>query len=281
MSNDLDLTIRQIINKYDLLQNRRFSKSLGQHFLCDNSLLLKITMCAAPFSDTEDIVEVGPGPGGLTRALMECSKSRIFCIEKDISMKEVHDNLLKCYKNNRLHFVYEDALNIDLPDLTDKKIVIVSNLPYNIGTSLLLKWMKNTQKIDRMVLMFQKEVADRIVSKSGSKSYGRLSVISQNLCIVEKLFDVSNKAFYPSPKIMSTVLRVTPKQNIDFEVAKLEKLTAICFGQRRKTVFSSMKQHFPQETLEIAFKNCEIEKTDRPETISPAKFLNLLNELRE
>ncbi|MDR2074838.1 MAG: 16S rRNA (adenine(1518)-N(6)/adenine(1519)-N(6))-dimethyltransferase RsmA [Holosporales bacterium] len=281
MKNDLNLTIRQIINKYDLLKNRRFSKSLGQHFLCDYSLLLKIAMCASPFGGDEDIVEIGPGPGGLTRALMECATSRIFCIEKDTSMKEIHDNLLKCYKDDRLHFIYGDALNVNLCNLTDRKIVIVSNLPYNIGTPLLLKWMRNMQRIDRMVLMFQKEVADRIVSKPDSKSYGRLSVVSQNLCKVEKMFDVSNKAFYPSPKVISTVLRLTPKQNIDFEVEKLEKLTAICFGQRRKTIFSSMKRHFSQEILETAFKNCEIEKTDRPETILPANFINLLNELQE
>jgi 16S rRNA (adenine1518-N6/adenine1519-N6)-dimethyltransferase len=280
MPKDLDLTIRQIIRKYHLLENRSFSKSLGQHFLCDHSLLFKIAMCAAPFRDAEDIVEVGPGPGGLTRAIMECcSTSRVFCIEKDISLKEVHDNLLKCYRRGRLHFIYDDALNIDISDLTDRKIVIISNLPYNVGTPLFLKWLREAHKIDRMVLMFQKEVVDRIVSRPGSKAYGRLSVISQNMCTVEKMFDVSNRAFYPHPKVRSTVIKFTPKHKIDFEIGKLEKLTAICFQQRRKTIFSSLRQHFPQDTLGVVLSNCGIEKTDRPESLSPALFLNLLHEM--
>jgi 16S rRNA (adenine1518-N6/adenine1519-N6)-dimethyltransferase len=177
--------------------------------------------------------------------------------------------------------MYKDALNVNLSDLTDKKIVIISNLPYNIGTPLLLKWLKEIQRVDRMVLMFQKEVADRIVSEPGSKSYGRLSVISQNLCVVEKMFDVSSKAFYPPPKVTSTVIKLTPKQKANFEIEKLERLTAICFGQRRKTIFSSMRQHFPLEVLTRALNDCHIEKTIRSEVLQPAKFLDLLEKLHE
>lgn len=281
--NDLELTIKQVIDKYELLNNRARSKSFGQHFLCDSSLLKKIASCAAPFSpDEQDIIEIGPGPTGLTRAIMDISSnSKVICIEKDENLKPVHDSLLKCYEcidhyRQRLSFIYDDALDVNLSTVTNKQIVIISNLPYNVGTQLLLNWVHNIEKIDRMILMFQKEVADRITASVGTKTYGRLSVIIQLLCRVEKIFDISNRAFYPPPKITSTVIKLTPIREIDFDINRLENLTSICFQQRRKTIFSILKKHqLSIELLESALETCCIEKNDRPENISPQQFLQL------
>lgn len=274
---DLDLTIKQIIDKYSLLSNRSHAKSFGQNFICDYSLLKKIASCAAPFPSGHDIIEIGPGPGGLTRAIIELSPegSQVFCVEKDISLKDAHDNLKSCYKNNRLNFIYKDALNVDLADLTSKNIIIISNLPYNVGTRLLINWLHNLKNIKKMILTFQKEVADRIVAKTGGKEYGRLSIISQLLCNCEKVFDISNKAFYPAPKIMSTVVKLIPKDLSSLNIEKLAKITAICFQHRRKTIFSSMRNHYNHETLKKALSECAINPMHRPETVSPQQFLKL------
>ncbi len=280
-NNDLELTIKQIIDKYSLLANKGKSRSLGQNFLCDYSLLRKIVSCAFPFSDNQDIVEIGSGPGGLTRAIMELSldTSKVFCIEKDLSLKEVHNNLKKCYEKDKLEFIYADALDIRVLDITKKEIVIIANLPYNVGTQLLINWFHDIQNIGKMILLFQKEVANRITAKTGGKDYGRLSIISQLLCYCEKVFDISNRAFYPPPKVTSTVVKLIPKKNITFNFEKFEKITAICFQQRRKTVFNSMKNHYDNEKLAWALIDSGINKTDRPETISPEKFLQLHNKL--
>lgn len=280
-NNDLELTIKQVIDKYSLLSNRGKSRSLGQNFLCDYSLLRRIVSCALPFSDNQDIIEIGPGPCGLTRAIMELSldTSKVFCIEKDLSLKEVHSNFKKCYENAKLEFIYGDALDIKLSDVSQKEIVIIANLPYNVGTQLLINWFHDIKNIRKMILMFQKEVASRITAKPGGKDYGRLSIIAQLLCHCEKVFDVSHKAFYPPPKITSTVVKLTPKENIAFSFEKLERITAICFQQRRKTVFNAMKKHYDHEKLEWALVDSGIDKTDRPETISPEQFLQLHNKL--
>ncbi len=277
MATDLELTIGQIISKYNLLRDKNKSKSLGQNFLCDYSLLKKIVLCAAPFPEGEDIIEIGPGPCGLTRAIVEFSNqsSNIYCVEKDDNLKTIHQNLQSCYEHNRLHFIYKDALKTDISVLTSKPIVIISNLPYNVGTQLLLNWIPYFDQISRMVLMFQKEVAERIVAMPHTKSYGRLSVIMQLLCKCEKVFNVSPRAFYPPPKVTSSVVRIIPKRNLLLDVKKVENVTAICFQQRRKTILNSLKQHFDSDLLLDIFTKCEIDKNDRPENISPEKFLLL------
>jgi 16S rRNA (adenine1518-N6/adenine1519-N6)-dimethyltransferase len=279
MKNDIELTVRQVIHKYGLLKNKGRAKSFGQHFLCDSSLLNKIVSCSFPLVDTEEILEIGPGPGGLTRAIMENSTAKVYCIEKDISMKPIHDSLLNYYSNDRIQFIYQDAMTVKISDLTSKKVAIISNLPYNIGTRFLLKLLKDLKQISKIVLTLQKEVVNRIVSKTNQKSYGRLSVISQILCAVEKKFDITNKAFYPPPKVFSSVVKLVPKNSVNLDIVALEKLTGSCFSQRRKTMFSSMRQHYSEELLENALRKCQIEKNSRPESISPCKFFQLLSEL--
>jgi 16S rRNA (adenine1518-N6/adenine1519-N6)-dimethyltransferase len=279
--NDSQLTIKQIIDKYNLLSNRGRSKAFGQHFICDLSLLRKIVSFSAPDQHAHrDIVEIGPGPAGLTRAIIEKlpNSSHLFCIEKDVNMAKVHENLAMCYEpsvRSRLHFIYADALDIELHKLTSRKIIIISNLPYNISTTLLINWFHNDIGfIDTMTLMFQKEVASRIVASTGTKAYGRLSVISQTLCNCRKLFDISNMAFHPPPKVLSTVLQLKPRENIEnTNIASLETLTNMCFQRRRKTMFSILKNKLANASELLAV--CQIDMNDRPENVSPEQFVKL------
>ncbi|MBQ7524613.1 MAG: ribosomal RNA small subunit methyltransferase A [Alphaproteobacteria bacterium] len=271
---DFDLSIAQVIKKYGLLDDRKRAKSLGQHFLCDMSLLEKIVSCALPFGDC-DLIEIGAGPGGLTRAIMKHAGDRsIFCLEKDTSpsLQALHNNMQQ-HSDVKLHFVYEDALRVKPQNLTDRRVIIISNLPYNVGTQILLNLLHDLSRIDKLVLMFQKEVADRICARPGTKDYGRLSVISQLLCHTEKLFDVANTAFFPPPKVVSTVVKMTPLE-VTMDLPRLEQLTALCFQHRRKTIFSSLKREFPA-VAEKALTECGIDKMDRPENVPPMKFLEL------
>ena len=271
MENDLELTIAQIIKKYGLLTNRKLAKSFGQHFLCDSSLLDKIVSCALPFGDG-NILEIGAGPCGLTRSIVKYAEGRkIVCIEKDVSLKQIHDNLLE-HTDANIEFIYADALKIKLCDLSSEKYTIISNLPYNVGTQLLLNWLAELSQINVMVLMFQKEVAERICARPGTKNYGRLSVIAQLLCEFEKCFDVSNKAFFPIPEVQSAVVKLTPKRDRPSNISDLEKLTAICFQHRRKTIATILKKvKIPLDCLAI----CNVSQQSRPENISPEKFLEL------
>lgn len=274
---DIDLTICQVIEKYELLKNKSRAKSFGQHFLCDPSLLRKIALFALPIEDDCEIIEIGPGPCGLTRAILEVfPKNKVFCIEKDESLKIVHDNLKESFKD-RLNFIYEDALKLKLQSISDKKIIVISNLPYNVGTQLLINWLSDLKNIKKMVLMFQKEVADRICAKVCTKEYGRLSSVSQLLCHTEKLFNVSNRAFFPPPKVISSVVKLTPKENFVINnLNQFENLTNVCFQHRRKMIYSILKNHYQNVDIESALTHCSIQKTDRPETISPEKFFELV-----
>ena len=276
MENDLELTIAQIIKKYGLLANRKLAKSFGQHFLCDSSLLNKIVSCALPFGDC-NILEIGAGPCGLTRSIIKyAEKRKIICIEKDASLKQVHDNLLK-HTDANIEFIYADALKIKLRDLYQGNYTIISNLPYNVGTQLLLNWLTELAQINIMVLMFQKEVAERICAKPGTKNYGRLSIIIQTLCECEKCFDVSNKAFFPVPEVQSAVIRLKPKYDRPNNIANLEKLTAVCFQHRRKTIATILKKaKISLDCLSI----CNISQQERPENITPEKFLELSELMR-
>ncbi|MDR0630677.1 MAG: 16S rRNA (adenine(1518)-N(6)/adenine(1519)-N(6))-dimethyltransferase RsmA, partial [Holosporales bacterium] len=269
------ITIHQIIKEYGILLNRGHAKSLGQHFLCNKTLLRKIVATALPF-DESDIIEIGPGPGGLTIAISEVAgKSKIFAIEKDKNLKPLHGDLLKRLNCN-IEFIYNDALKVSLNELTKNNITIIANLPYNVGTRLLVNWLLNIGRIKKMVLMFQTEVAERICAKVKTAQYSRLSVISQLICQTEKIFDISNKAFYPIPKVMSSIVRLTPKTVIDSEtLLNLQRLISHAFQHRRKTIYSILKTYYKDYDIEKVIQACGIEKTNRPESISPEIFLKL------
>ncbi|MDR0942580.1 MAG: 16S rRNA (adenine(1518)-N(6)/adenine(1519)-N(6))-dimethyltransferase RsmA [Holosporales bacterium] len=273
MDNDLELTVAQVIKKYGLLNHKKRSKSLGQHFLRDSSLLKKIAGYMLPLEDN-DIVEIGPGPCGLTREIVKIAgNNNVFCIEKDIALKAAHDNFT-ANANCNVHFIYQDALRLRPQELTSKNVVIISNLPYNVGTRLLINWLLDLNGISKMILMFQKEVADRICAALGSKDYGRLSVISQLLCKTEKLFEVSKAAFYPPPKVTSTVVKLIPQNIVVNNIKNLEILTNNCFRHRRKTIYSILKRYYKTD-MDKVLAEVGIDKCSRPENITPKKFLEL------
>jgi len=217
-------------------------KSLGQHFLLDGNLVDRIARAGGDLS-TANVIEIGPGPGGLTRALLRQDAKAIWAIEKDDRCLAALEGL-KTHFPDRLHIIPADATKLNLVDLVPEPRLIVANLPYNVSTVLLLRWLANAGAFERMVLMFQKEVADRLIAEPRSKAYGRLSIITQWLCHTRTLFNVSKEAFTPPPKVESTVVELIPRSfplaEAKFET--LERVTQAAFGQRRKMLRSSLKQ---------------------------------------
>ncbi|MBT8003415.1 MAG: 16S rRNA (adenine(1518)-N(6)/adenine(1519)-N(6))-dimethyltransferase RsmA, partial [Rhodospirillales bacterium] len=191
--------LRDVISRHGL----RAKKSLGQHFLLDLNLTQRIARSAGTLQGRH-VVEVGPGPGGLTRSLLESEAVSVTAIEKDERSTVALRELEEAYPG-RLKIIAADALETNLAELVPAPRKIVSNLPYNIGTPLLLNWLRQAREWESMTLMFQKEVADRLAAQPGSKAYGRLAIITQWLCDVRSEFNVSPKAFTPPPKVSSSV----------------------------------------------------------------------------
>jgi 16S rRNA (adenine1518-N6/adenine1519-N6)-dimethyltransferase len=252
-------------------------KKLGQNFIFDESLCDKIVR-ASGLKKGDIALEVGPGPAGLTRSILNVSPKELIVIEMDDRCIPLLDEIKTIYP--ALTIKHADALKIKLQDLSiDKKINIISNLPYNIGSVLLIAWLHQFQMLNSMTLMLQKEVVDRIVAKPGTKAYGRLSVICQIVCNVEKCFDVSPKAFYPEPKIWSSVVRLEPKEKVPNQnlLLKIEKITNIAFSGRRKMIKSSLKLLSPD--ISSILKKLSIADTLRAENLSPQDYLALAEEM--
>ena len=233
--------LREVIARYGLGAR----KALGQHFLLDLNLTGRIAR-AAPKLSQGSVIEVGPGPGGLTRALLGEGAARVIAVEKDRRCLEALGELAAAYPG-RLEVVEGDALALDLTRLGQAPRQIVSNLPYNISTALLVKWLTtlagNPLALSAMTLMFQKEVAARLLAEPRGRHYGRLSVLTQWLCAPRRLFDIPPRAFTPPPKVTSTVVALTPRDKplAPARLADLERVTAAAFGQRRKMLRQSLK----------------------------------------
>jgi 16S rRNA (adenine1518-N6/adenine1519-N6)-dimethyltransferase len=264
--------LREVIRRHDLIAR----KSLGQNFLLDLNLTSRIARAAGPLEDAT-IIEVGPGPGGLTRALLAAGARRVVAIERDhraiAALQEIADRY-----PGRLQVFEADATTFDpRPHLTEGPARIVANLPYNIGTVLLIGWLTAEPWppfYDRLVLMFQREVAERLVAAPGSKSYGRLSVLSQWRTHPKVLFDIAPSAFVPPPKVTSSVVELIPNpQPLPCDRATLEKVTEAAFGQRRKMLRQSLKSlgHDPLMLLSEA----GIAETERAENVDIAGFVRL------
>ncbi|HEY0102430.1 MAG TPA: 16S rRNA (adenine(1518)-N(6)/adenine(1519)-N(6))-dimethyltransferase RsmA [Brevundimonas sp.] len=229
-------TLRETLDAHGLSAK----KSFGQHFLLDLNVTRKIVRLAGPF-EGRAVIEVGPGPGGLTRALLESDAGRVVLIEKDPRflplLAELDDG------SGRMVLVEADALKVREADLTDGPSHVVSNLPYNVGTPLLIKWLTGPWLPYALTLMFQKEVAERIVAAPGDDAYGRLAVISQAVCEARLVMHLPAAAFTPPPKVASAVVHLVPRPDRpDSEMLKrLERVTAAAFGQRRKMLRSSLK----------------------------------------
>jgi 16S rRNA (adenine1518-N6/adenine1519-N6)-dimethyltransferase len=269
--------LRDVIARYDLAAK----KSLGQNFLLDLNLTRKIARAAGPLENTT-IYEVGPGPGGLTRALLMEGAARVIAVERDERCIPALEEIARAFPN-RLQIVPADALALDEAKLfreqkTEGPIRIAANLPYNIGTALLVKWL--TSEIwppfwQSLTLMFQREVAERIVAPPASKAYGRLSVLSQWRTRGKILFDVSPRAFTPAPKITSAIVRMDPLAEpvSPAKLSDLEAVTAAAFGHRRKMLRQSLKSLTPN--AEDLLRAAGIEPTERAERLSIADFAAL------
>jgi len=248
-------------------------KKLGQNFIFDENLCDKIVK-ASGIENDDLILEVGPGPAGLTRSILNSYPKELIVIEMDERCMPLLAEIKNIYP--ALTIKYADALKINLNDLiSNTKINIISNLPYNIGSVLLISWLHQFEMVNSMTLMLQKEVVDRIVAKPGTSAYGRLSVICQIVCDVKKCFDVSPKAFYPEPKIWSSVVRLKPKEDVPNQnlLSKIEKITNVAFSGRRKMIKSSLKSLSP-EIGNILIK-LSIQDTLRAENLSPQDYLSL------
>ena len=265
-------TLRESLEHHGLMAR----KSFGQHFLLDLNITRKIVRLGGPF-DGDVVIEVGPGPGGLTRALLETGAKKVVAIEMDARFIPLLEELNTVY-GARFEVVQGDAVKQEEAVLLmarqlPQEAHIVSNLPYNVGTPLLIKWLTGPWRPLSMTLMFQLEVALRVVAPVGDDDYGRLSVISQVLCDCEKLMDLPARAFTPPPKVDSAVVKLVPKaERPDAAVVRnLEKVTAAAFGQRRKMLRASLKPLGGEALLERA----GIEPTERAEQVAPGDFLRL------
>ena len=229
--------VRDSLSDHGLLAK----KSFGQHFLLDLNVTRKIARLAGPL-DGETVIEVGPGPGGLTRAMLTAG-ARVIAVEKDPRFLPLLQELAQA-SAGALILVEGDALKIDEATLLDGAGGhVVSNLPYNVGTPLLIKWLTAAWRPVSLTLMFQKEVADRIAAQPGAAAYGRLSVIAQAICEARVVMDLPPRAFTPSPKVSSAVVRLDPRADAPPRalISALERVTAAAFGQRRKMLRASLK----------------------------------------
>ena len=266
--------LRDVIRRHDLAAR----KALGQNFLLDLNLPRRIARAAAPL-DAVEVIEVGPGPGGLTRALLIEGARHVTAIERDERCIAALAELSAAFPG-RLAVVPGDALAVDTATLSAPPRTIVANLPYNIATPLLLRWLASIGAYESLTLMFQKEVAERLVAKPRSKSYGRLSVLTQWLCEVRLLFDIPPQAFVPPPKVTSTVVQLTPRATplAPCRMADLERVTAAAFGQRRKMLRSSLKSLGGDTAATIAAAG--LVETARAEELSVEEFCTLARNAR-
>lgn len=229
--------LRDVIAQHGLTAR----KGLGQHFLLDLNLTRRIVAQAGDLSGIH-VFEIGPGPGGLTRPLIESRAAKITAIEMDPRCVIALESLV-ALDPSRLSVLQADALKTDLESLAPAPRAIVANLPYNVGTELLLGWLHRIEAFQSLTLMFQREVADRIVAEPKTKAYGRLAVIAQFCCNVRRVMKIPASAFTPPPKIDSAVVHLTPRMDRpeDVDLATLEAITAAAFGQRRKMLRTSLK----------------------------------------
>ena len=264
--------LRDVIARHGL----QASKSLGQNFILDRQLLARIAAMPGPL-DGRTVYEVGPGPGGLTHALLEAGAS-VVAVERDRRCIPALAELEARFRG-KLRVIDADALSIDEQAEAGRGAHVVSNLPYNVGTALLLRWLSGPWPPwwQSLTLMFQREVAERIIAAPGSKDYGRLSVLSQWRSEARIAMNVHRSAFVPSPKVQSAVVHIVPKEMPEgVKPAVLERLTEAAFGQRRKMLRSSVKE-LPGalETLE----KLGIDSARRAETVSVDEFVSIAREL--
>jgi 16S rRNA (adenine1518-N6/adenine1519-N6)-dimethyltransferase len=252
-------------------------KSLGQNYLQDPNIIRKIIESASIQAE-DNLLEVGPGPGALTNALIASPAHHVISIEKDHQFIPHWQSAMD--QNPKFCIMHGDALKVKLNTLSPQTpFKIVANLPYNVGTQIIINWLEELPLIQSMTLMLQKEVVSRIVAAPGTKDYGRLSILIQWLCKAERRFDVPPTAFRPQPKVTSSILHLVPREMPLFPAEKylLEKVTALAFQQRRKMIKKSLQGLF--DNTEARLETLGIDPTARPETLSIEEFCRIADAL--
>ncbi len=254
----------------------RPKKSLGQNFLIDQNIIKKI-VDVGDIEKKDSILEVGPGTGNLTDYLIKKNPKKIFVVEKDADLIKLLNNKFK----KTIKIINKDILKTKLETITKDNLIIYGNLPYNISTQILINWITNYKKkpfLKKLILMFQKEVADRILSKTNTNQYGRLSIISNWQLVVKKEFDISPNCFYPKPKVYSSLLSFIPKK--DFFVFQdpknLEYITRVFFNQKRKMINKPLKKIFKDDAKIVKKLNLNVKS--RPHNLDPLIYFNLTKE---
>ena len=249
-------------------------KSLGQNFLHDENIINKI-INASKISSDDQVLEVGPGTGNLTKLIISQKPKKIYVVEKD---KSLAAELEKQYYN-KINIINEDILKITNEFYSGKKFLILGNLPYNISTRILSNWCLNYKlNVSKMILMFQKEVAERILANVNSKEYSRITILSKWKFDIRKITDVKPNSFFPRPKINSSVLEFIPKNKIhEIKDSKnLEKITKVFFSQRRKMINKPINILFKK--LQFDYKKFDLHPSDRPQNVDISKYLKIVNE---
>ena len=246
-------------------------KSLGQNFLIDKNILKK-NVEVGNINSNDKVLEIGPGTGNLTEYIVKANPKTIIVVEKDFNLTKLLKNKFK----KKVKIINDDILKIT-EDFYNEKFIIYGNLPYNISTQILAFWCLSKKiKFKKLILMFQKEVADRIVAKVNTRNYSRITILSNWKFYIKKLFDINPECFSPRPKIKSSLLEFTPKKNIvDIKYPKnIEKITNIFFSQRRKMVKKNFMKLF--KNFDEVSKLVNIRLTDRPQNIPIEKFLEII-----
>ena len=254
----------------------RPKKSLGQNFLSDKNVIKSIVEIGN-IKNNNTILEIGPGTGNLTEFILKKKPKNFFVIEKDYNLvKFLYEKF-----DNKINIINKDVLNFELNAISKEKIIVYGNLPYNISTEILIKWITDNKKFEsckKLILMFQKEVADRIIAKTNSKNYGRLSIISNWRMDVKKEFDINPNCFFPKPKVDSTLLSFEPKKKY-FNLKNpnnLEKITNVFFNQRRKMIKNPLKQIFKNPYIIV--QKLKLDTNLRPQNLSPLNYFEITKE---
>ena len=261
-------TIKEIVERYSLAAN----KDLGQNFLYDLDLTAKIAQAAGNISD-KAILEIGPGVGSLSRPILSQNIKSLTSIEIDQRCIKALSYLKKFY-GDKFNLLHTDALKFRISDHFKEKVTIIANLPYNISTQLFFNWIDEIESIDKMVLMFQKEVATRLMAKPSTNNYGKLSIIAELFFDCSHYLDISPECFFPSPKVVSSVLIFTSNPDkYKFDYKKIKHLLTVSFGQKRKMLKNNLIKLIPN--IEQIMKDYGINQSARPEELSCTDYINL------
>jgi len=265
-----DITELEILlKKFNCVPN----KHLGQNYLVNQDVVSKIIRCIGETKD-KHIMEIGPGIGVLTKELSQQNIKSLTVVEIDHRMKPFLNNI-RVPNHMDYKIIFEDALKFNEEKYVSDKFIIVANLPYNVSTKLIIKWLKNLRCIEQILVMVQKEVADRLVAKKATSNYGRLSVLAQFTCECEVIFNLDPINFYPIPKVMSSVIKLTPKQNLPTpeEIEKVEKFCKIAFNYRRKKITKNI--YTLGTNIDDTLDQLGIDKNKRAEQLSVDEFYRL------